>query len=228
MHESAQIPVSDSLRMYELGAQRGRPAQGEIGASPEWFYKGNGYNLRGHNDALEIPSFAMDGGEEGEVAALYLIAQDGEPRRVGFAIGNEFSDHRLERQNYLYLAHSKLRECAIGPELCITESFEDVRGTVRVERDDVVLWLANIASGESHMTHSLANLEHHHFKYPMHRRPGDVHVHFLGADALSVSAGIALRDGDIVEIAFDDLGRPLRNRIRGVEGREELVRVRAL
>jgi hypothetical protein len=31
------------------------------------------------------------------------------PRRVGFALGNEFSDHTLEKKNYLYLAHSKGR-----------------------------------------------------------------------------------------------------------------------
>ena len=42
---------------------------------------------------------------------------DGKPWRLGFALGNEYSDHVTERQNYLYLAHSKLRACAIGPEL---------------------------------------------------------------------------------------------------------------
>ena len=33
------------------------------------------------------------------------------------AQGNEFSDHRFEKKNYLNLAGSKLRTCSIGPEL---------------------------------------------------------------------------------------------------------------
>ena len=34
-------------------------------------------------------------------------------------LSNEFSDHVMERQNYLYLAHSKLRSCSFGPELLV-------------------------------------------------------------------------------------------------------------
>ena len=68
-----------------------------------------------------MPGFALDGGEEAEIAVLYLIDDGGRPRRVGYALGNEFADHVLERQNYLYLAHSKLRPCAFGPELLLGE-----------------------------------------------------------------------------------------------------------
>ena len=59
--------------------------------------------------------FALDGGEEPELVGLYVIGPDGTPHRLGFALGNEFSDHVTERSNYLYLAHSKLRACAVGP-----------------------------------------------------------------------------------------------------------------
>ena len=49
------------------------------------------------------------------------------------------------------------------------------------------------------MSHSLANLEYHHFKYESHRRAGDVHIHFFGADAFSFGEGIALKDGDVLQ-----------------------------
>ena len=88
-----------------------------MGAQPEWFYKGNGNIVVGCGQPIVAPDFALDFGEEPEVVGLYVIAPDGRPMRLGFAIGNEFSDHVTERQNYLYLAHSKLRQCAVGPEL---------------------------------------------------------------------------------------------------------------
>ena len=68
---------------------------------------------------LVSPGFAEDAGEEPELTGLYIIAPDGRPFRVGFALGNEFSDHVTERQNYLLLAHSKLRQSSFGPELLV-------------------------------------------------------------------------------------------------------------
>ena len=69
------------------------------------------------------------------------------------------------------------------------------------------------------MCHSLANLEHHHFKFDGHRRPGDVHVHFFGAHSLSFGDGIVLKDGDWIEVRYEGFGRPLRNQVR-VEAKE--------
>jgi hypothetical protein len=63
------------------------------------------------------------------------------------------------------------------------------------------------------MSHTIANLEAHHFKYPGFRRPGDVHVHFFGTATLSFSAGIETRPGDIFEIEADAFVFPLRNRL---------------
>lgn len=225
MHAAGDAPT-DSIRMYLWGEEGGRPATGKIGTSPEWFYKGTGTSLRGHNEPLTVPWYAEDGGEEPEIAGVYLIDAEGTPRRLGMAIGNEFADHRLEQRNYLYLAHSKLRECAIGPELVLDASFDDVRGRVSIERDGEVLWSREVRTGEANMCHSLANMEHHHFKYDAHRRARDVHIHFFGADAFSFGANIALQDGDVMEVAFDGFGRALRNPVV-VERREQrLVEVR--
>ena len=212
MHTGVQT-VTDSMRMYEWGVEGGRPVAGTIGAQPEWFYKGSGFILRAHNQALHVPAFADDGGDEGEIAGCYMIDYSGAPRRVGMAVGNEFSDHIMERKNYLYLAPSKLRQCSLGPELVIDPDFGNVRGLARVERNGGEIWRKELATGEDNMCHSLRNMEHHHFKYTAHRQPGDVHVHFFGAGAFSFGE-VTLQHGDVMEIGFEGFGRPLRNELR--------------
>ena len=212
MHTAAAAEVTDSMRMYQWGMEGGSPPTGEIGVQPEWFYKGDGSVLRAHGEALIVPEYAEDGGEEPEVAGVYLIGPQGNPYRVGWTTANEFSDHKMERRNYLYLAHSKLRACAIGPELSIGEAeFDDLPGTVGVQRNGDYLWRKAIRSGRANMCHSLKNLEHHHFKYAAHRRPGDVHIHFYGADAFSFGDAVELQHGDVMEVSFPHLGRPLLN-----------------
>ncbi len=228
MHTAQAAPVTDSMRMYQWGLEGGHPAQGEIGSQPEWFYKGTGEVLRAHGEPLEVPSFGFDGGDEAEVAGIYIVDHAGNPRRIGFAQGNEFSDHKLESKSYLYLAHSKLRYCAIGPELVVTAEIEEAHGTVRIFRGQAVLWSKPFATGEKNMSHSIANLEHHHFKYPQHRHPGDLHVHFFGADSFSYGEGIELVDGDIMEVELAGFGRPLRNPLRVDRSKPPLVEVKPL
>lgn len=224
----APVPISDSLKMYQWGLEGGRPGRGKIGVSPEWFYKGCGTILRALGEPLEVPAFALDGGEEAEVAGAYLIDPFGAPRRVGLMLANEFSDHVLEEKNYLYLAHSKLRTCAIGPELIVAADFDDARGTTRILRGRDVVWSKPFATGEKNMCHTVANLEHHHFKYPAHRRPGDAHVYFFGADAFSFGDGVKLQDGDVMEIELAGFGRALQNPIRVERAKPTFVPVTPL
>ncbi len=211
MHGKDEADLTDSMRMFRSGLEGGRPAAGGIGAAPEWFHKGTGTILRAPGEPLVVPPFAGDGGEEAELAGIYVIDPDGHPRRIGIAAGNEFSDHTLEKTNYLHLAASKLRTCSLGPELVTDPAFDAVRGTVSVERGGTPIWTRSIATGERGMCHSLANIEHHHFKFDAHRRPGDVHVHYYGADGLSFGEGITLHDQDVMVIQFEGFGRPLRN-----------------
>ena len=227
MHATDAAPT-DSMRMFQWGLEGGRPAPGEVGVAPEWFYKGPGTILRAHGEALEVPDYAEDGGEEAELAGVYLIDAAGAPRRLGMTIGNEFSDHRFEKKNYLYLAASKLRTCAIGPELVVDPDYSSVPGEVVLERDGAPFWSKQILTGDAAMSHSLANMEHHHFKYAAHRRPGDVHIHFFGAAVLSFGAGIELADGDIMQVSFAGFGRPLRNPVRIAQAGEKLVSVAPL
>lgn len=228
MHAVDDNQMTDSMKMFHWGKEGGRPAPGQIGVPPEWFYKGTGMMLRAHGQSLDIPCYAEDGGEEAEIAGIYVIGPDGVPYRVGMAGGNEFSDHRFEKKNYLNLAGSKLRTCALGPELVVDPEFSSVSVRVNIDRQGSVLWSGTFRTGESEMCHSLRNLEHHHFKFDAHRRPGDVHVHFLGTDCLSFGAGICLQNGDVVEVAFEGFGRPLRNPVHLENSAPTLIEVRSL
>ncbi len=226
--EVVPSPLTDSMKMFQIGLEGGRPGPGCVGASPEWFYKGTGTIIRAHDEPLTVPSHGFDGGEEAEIVGIYIIGPTGTPYRIGLAQGNEFSDHFWESKNYLYLAQSKLRECALGPELVMDPDFEDVPGYAAIERGGKVIWQAVQASGERHMCHSLANLEHHHFKHAEHRRPGDVHVHFFGADMFSFKDRLRLEEGDQMVISFEGFGRPLRNSIHIDTSSEVFVAVRPL
>jgi len=227
MHKAAQggEPLTDSMRMFLMGVEGGKPADGVVGAQPEWFYKGNGSHLVGPGAPLTSPAFAEDGGEEPEIAGIYLIGPDGGPHRLGFCLANEFSDHVTERGNYLWLAHSKLRQAALGPELLTGELPADVRGASRILRGDGVVWEKPFLSGEANMSHAIANLEHHHFKYGIFRRPGDVHVHFFGAATLSFADGFQTRPGDVFEISAAPFLYPARNRLDQAEPEAVTVRV---
>lgn len=226
MHRDLQDATSltDSMKMFRIGLEGGKPAKGAIGAQPEWFYKGDGSTVAAPGAPLVSPAFALDGGEEPEIVGLYVIAPDGTPHRIGFALGNEFSDHVTERQNYLYLAHSKLRACSFGPEILVGELPQDVQGVSRIRRGKSVFWEKPFISGEQNMSHSIANLEAHHFKYALFRRPGDAHAHFFGTATLSFSDGIRAENGDVFEIEAEPFGLPLRNTLKTAKGKAPKVK----
>ncbi len=206
--------LSDSMKMFRMGVEGGKPSAGTAGVQPEWFYKGDGSIVRATGQDIEMPDFALDGGEEPEIAGLYLIGDDGRPYRLGYAIGNEFSDHVTERQNYLYLAHSKLRNCGLGPALLVGELPGHVAGTSRIlGKDGQVRWEKAFVSGEQNMSHTIGNLEHHHFKYGLFNRPGDVHIHFFGTATLSFADSIEVAPGEIFEVEAPQFGPALRNRL---------------
>jgi len=47
MHKDLADPskLTDSMRMFKLGLEGGKPGRNETGAQPEWFYKGDGSTL---------------------------------------------------------------------------------------------------------------------------------------------------------------------------------------
>ncbi|MDX3899294.1 MAG: GguC family protein [Sphingobium sp.] len=231
MHQAAASGehVTDSMRMFLEGLEGGKPAAGIEGQQPEWFYKGDGQLLVGPGDALTMPAFAKDGGEEPELAGVYLVGEDGNVYRLGLALANEFSDHVTERHNYLWLAHSKLRQAALGPELLLGSPPEKIEGSSKILRDGETLWEKPFLSGEGNMSHSFANLEHHHFKYDLFRRAGDVHVHFFGTATLSFADGVETREGDVFEISASPFTLPVSNPLaRAPASAEPTMAVKAL
>ncbi len=212
--EGGAVELTDSLKMFKSGLEGGKPQKGKAGVQPEWFYKGDGRWLVAPGAPLPKPSFALDGGEEPELAGLYLIDAKGRPVRLGFALGNEYSDHVTERQNYLLLAHSKLRHSSIGPEMVVGGIPPDIRGMSRIVRKGAVVWEKPFLTGEANMSHTLANLEYHHFKYEPFRVPGDIHIHYFGTATLSFVDGFSAQDGDVFEIEAAPFGAPLRNPLK--------------
>jgi hypothetical protein len=216
MHKKAAAATgneTDSIKMFNMGLKGGKPTDGGPGVQPEWFYKGDGSMVVAPYGDLPSPAFALDGGEEPEIAGIYWIGPNGVPYRLGYALGNEFSDHVMERQNYLYLAHSKLRACAIGPALRLGPLPAHVEGMSRIIRDGKTLWEKPFVSAEANMSHTLDNLEYHHFKYDVFRKPGDIHIHFFGTATLSVADNVVTLAGDIFEIESPTFGPALRNRL---------------
>ncbi|MGE8105741.1 AraD1 family protein [Allorhizobium sp. NPDC080224] len=218
--------MSDSMKMFRMGLEGGKPKPGETGVQPEWFYKGNGFNAVAPGDDLVSPSFALDGGEEPEMAGYYIIGEDGTAHRLGFSVANEFSDHVTEKINYLFLAHSKLRPASFGPELRVGALPDHVEGTSRILRGGKTVWEKPFLSGEANMSHTIANLEYHHFKYALFCQPGDLHVHMYGTATLSVADGFVTQEGDVFEIESPQFGLPLRNRL--AKAAAETVKVKML
>lgn len=218
MHEKAssgdEADMNDTMRMFRWGLDGGRPASGTAGIQPEWFYKGNGSMVVSPGAPLDVPDFSDDVGEEPEIVGLYVIGEDNRPYRVGFAIGNEVTDHVMEKKNYLYLAHAKMRQCAFGPELFVGALPASIEGTARIVRNGKAIWEKPFPTGEANMSHSIENIEFHHFKYNHLLRAGDVHAIFMGTSVASFGDGVKVEIGDAFEIEIPLFGRPLVNPTR--------------
>ncbi len=124
--EPQQAPQTDSARMFDSGSGR---RQAPAGLPRD---RAGMVLQRGRRDCPRSPrtsrnpAFALDGGEEPEIVGCYIIDPSGQPRRLGFALGNEWSDHATEAISYLHLAPSKLRTCAMGPTLLDDCDFQDI------------------------------------------------------------------------------------------------------
>lgn len=220
MHQQNQgdeTALTDTMRIFRWGLEGGKPPAGQVGAQPEWFYKGDGGIVVRPGADFPLPAFAEDAGEEPEVVGLYLIGDDRRPYRLGYALGNEFSDHLMERRNYLYLAHSKLRACCYGPEPASRRTAAPPAG----REPDPARRRSALAAGVP-------------FRRGQHvPQPGEPRVPPFQVRAVPPSgrrprallryrhAVLRRRDqgcsGDVFEIAMAEFGAPLRNGIAAVE-----------
>ncbi|NKC15666.1 MAG: FAH family protein [Gammaproteobacteria bacterium] len=182
------------------------------GGQPQWFYKGDGDALIATGEDVAHPAFGSDLSDEADIAALFIIDAQGRVWRVGYALANAFTDHVLDQQNPLLTGHAKLRACALGPELLTGGLPATVRGMARIQRAGQTLWKTAFICGQDALTHPIDELIAQHFKYRQFRRPGDVHVHLLGAAAQSFAAGIRTQADDCFAVESPDFGLALTNR----------------
>ena len=209
--------------MFLLGLEGGKPRDGEIGVQPEWFYKGDGSSIVAPGAPLPSPDFALDGSEEPEIAGIYVIDAAGRPRRLGYLPGERVLGSR-HRARQLPLARA-FETAAGGPRPRAARRRTAARRArhSRIVREGRTLWEMPFLTGEANMSHALRNLEHHHFKYALFRRPGDVHVHFFGTATLSFAAGIQTRVGDVFEIEAQPFQLPLRNALAHADSTKNAV-----
>jgi hypothetical protein len=216
--QAGETRLSDSLRLFKMGLESGRPQHddGPPGAAPEWHFKGTGHSLVHPYQDFPVAGFAEDASEEPELAGLYLIGPDRTPHRIGFALGNELSDHVTERKNSGLVSQAKLCGSSFGPELLLGELPDSISGLSRITRKGRKRWEKPFLTGEENMSHSIANVEFHHFKHDQFLVPGDVHVHYFGTATVSFSEGIKVDASCRFEISAPPFGRPLVNGLRRV------------
>jgi hypothetical protein len=208
-------------RCWITGSEIG-PGDGQV--PPGWFFRGNGATLVGSGQPLQQPDFGMGAAARASVVGLYIIADDGTPCRLGWALGNDFTDDRVLGLGPAYRAPARLRASAVGPELVFGDLPREITGSVRLRRGSELVEEVSFAMGQAALGQSLAALEANHFRYPMFRRPGDVHFHFLaGGDGASLAT--AAQAGDVFEIAAPDFGRPLVSPLAAVNWAAPKVRV---
>lgn len=213
LHDTACL--SDSERVYMSGVTNGKPENILQGAKPEWFYKGDISILKPSQTPVTVPAHDLGIGEEAELIAVYYISDELSSYRIGYCLGNEFCDHKLEESNFFYISQSKLRECSIGAEIIIgNHELDVVNGHVRIIRDDNIIWNKPFASGQKRMNFSMENLEHHVFQHTALRRPDSFYFHFLGADQISHSDDIRLQHDDEIVIEAEPFQFPLVNRLQ--------------
>jgi len=207
--------LTDVERVHLAGLEQGKPNKMQLGARPAWFYKGNGNLLRPTGEILDIPLLAKGVGEEAELVAIYIIDKNRVPRRVGFSLGNEFSDHLLEKENLYYLPQAKMLNCSVGAEIFPGELPNNMKGKIEIlNKEEELTWGVDIETGWSKLIHSLENIENYAFQNAIFCMPGDVHYLFLGSDKLSFSDGVVLNDGDQIKIYGNLFSFPLVNKIR--------------
>ncbi|MEM9988426.1 MAG: hypothetical protein AAF723_02820, partial [Pseudomonadota bacterium] len=100
--------------------------------------------------------------------------------------------------------------------------------TTHIERNGQTLWKKTFHTGEDHMNHSIANLEHHHFKHETIFEPNTIHIHLFGCPLFSYGDDISLEDGDDLNITAPTFGQPLRNTIQWEKGQPKRFTIKEI
>ena len=210
--------LTDSMRMFKLGLEGGKPGRGaRTACSRNGSTRATARSWPGRVGHWRARPSRSTAARSRRSSGLYLIGPDGTA-----LAGRLRARQRVLRPRHREAELSLPRPfqaagVRIGPELLVGDLPRDLRGTSRIRRGGAVVWEKPFLSGEGNMCHTIENLERHHFKYPVFRRPGDVHAHFFGTSTLSFSDGFKTQPGDVFEIEMAQFGRPLRNALAVAE-----------
>jgi len=61
---TGQTNLTDSMKMFKMGLEEGKPPPGEAGVQPEWFYKGDGTVIVAPESPFNMPAFALNGEDQ--------------------------------------------------------------------------------------------------------------------------------------------------------------------
>jgi len=197
------------MKIIKWGVDGGKPSR-DGSAFPGMFFKGAAAAWVAPEEPLELPSYALDGGEEVEVVGLLPDRGQGRGARVGFALGNEYADHAWSARNYLYL-RTENAPVQLRPELLVGEMPKSVSGRARLMRDGREIWAEEWLSGEDNMSIPSQSRTPH---FQVQRLPS------AGRRARGISSAPPpgsftkrSRPGWRIEISSRSSGRPLRNRL---------------
>ncbi|TAK71991.1 MAG: hypothetical protein EPO11_10685 [Gammaproteobacteria bacterium] len=194
----------------------------------EWFYKGNGTILKTTADSLYVPPNAYSCTEEAEIVLIYVIDALSIPYRIGYTLGNDFSDPKMGKTNHAYFGQSKLRTCSIAPEIKVGEPPLELIGNVIIKRNNEYVWRSQFVTGINNMLYSLEKIESLVFQHDQFLIPGMVHYLFLGADTTSYSHGIRLMDGDIIDISSSEFTFNLINHVNFAKNSIQKINIESL
>jgi hypothetical protein len=209
-------------RCWVTGSEGAAGTRADDAAAASWFFRGSGSTLIAAGQPLPVPAFAPAGLPAAQLAGLYVIADDGVPCQVGWCLAHPVIDRALAGGGGA--GHARLRATAVGPEVLLGELPGALPATARILRGSKLLSEQSFDLGPATMARGFADLARDHFRYGMHRRPGDVHVHCFGSGAVATTAEAATPD-QVFELACPALGRPLRNRLATVDVTAPAVRV---
>ena len=157
MHKDLADPakLTDSMRMFRMGLEGGRPAAGEEGVQPEWFYKGDGSTIVAPGAAAcpRPPSRSTPARSRRSPGST----SSRRTARPGASASRSATSSPTTSPSGRTISISPIPSCApraIGPELLVGDLPRDIRGTSRILRDGKVVWEKPFLTGEDeHVAH---------------------------------------------------------------------------
>ncbi len=208
-------------RCWITGSEIG-PGEGQVPLG--WFFRGNGATLVGSGQPLQQPDFGMGAAARAAVVGLYIIADDGTPCRLGWALGNDFTDDRVLGLGPAHRAPARLRASAVGPELVFGDLPREITGSVRLRRGSEVVEEVASPWGRRRWGKRWQRWRRTIFGIRCSGGRGTC----IFTSSLAVTArrlATAAQAGDVFEIAAPDFGLPLVSPLAAVNWAAPKIRV---